>query len=287
MSGDSDSNKLSQPSGFNQLVEGRDGLVLYNQNDQYIGASMQSYGEFSHLEMEIFQQVVQVGHYVVELGANIGAHTLGFSNLVGAQGKVFAYEPQRVVFQNLCANMAINSRTNVYCYQLAAGAEQGSLQLPVLDYSQPLNFGGVGQDMQLPDANRVDELDQVEVVVLDQQLESLARLDFIKADVEGAELSVLQGAEQLIKRFQPVLYVENDRLEKSKPLIDYIRQLGYRLYWHIPMMYNPNNYAGNKQNLFGNTASFNMLCLPNNHTGTIDGFTEILENQSHPLEQAN
>ena len=68
---------------FNKLIKAKNGFCLYNINDQYIGHSIESYGEFSQLEAEIFNQICKQGDTVIEVGANIGAHTQVFSQLVG------------------------------------------------------------------------------------------------------------------------------------------------------------------------------------------------------------
>jgi hypothetical protein len=101
------------PSGFNELRACRLGPMLYNRNDVFVGASLRKYGEHSWLEHELVSRVVRPGQLIVEAGANIGAHTVGLSRLVGASGALLAFEPQRVVFQTLCANLALNQCKNV------------------------------------------------------------------------------------------------------------------------------------------------------------------------------
>lgn len=264
--------------GINGLVRVRDGWMVYNKNDRYIGASIQKYGEFSYGEMEVFLQIVAEGSYVVEIGANIGVHTLGLSKRVGISGRIFAYEPQRMVFQILCANMAINSCSNVYCFERAASDKKDIITIPELDYSKQGNFGGMsieGFSTGRP----------VDVVILDEELEDIPRLNLIKVDVEGMEGKVLTGARQSIAKHKPILYVENDRPEKSQALIELIQSMEYRLYWHMPPLYNPQNYAEDKENIFGNIASFNMLCFHKSVNANCKGFSEVLDSSFHPLNK--
>lgn len=117
--------QLLENDGFNQLAAGRDGYLLYNRNDKYIGRSIEKYGEFNGLEMQLFKQICTRDSIVVEVGANIGAHTIGLARLVGPQGRVLAFEPQRLVFQTLCANVALNSLENVDCHWAAVGSQEG------------------------------------------------------------------------------------------------------------------------------------------------------------------
>ena len=80
--------------------------------------------------------------YGVLISARIGAHAL-FLAAVGPRGRVIAYEPQRVIHQMLCANLALNSITNVQALHAGAGRERGITRVPVLDYSTHNNFGRV------------------------------------------------------------------------------------------------------------------------------------------------
>ena len=266
---------LFKTDGFNRLVRMRDGWMIYNINDQYIGASIQKYGEFSHGEMELFRQIVTTGSYIVEVGANIGSHTLGLSQQVGISGRVFAYEPQRIIFQNLCANMSINSRSNVYCFEQAVSDEKSLIVIPDIDYSQTANFGGISIDGFTSGR-------PVRVAVLDEELKDVSRIDLIKVDAEGMEFKALSGAKNVISRHKPFLYVENDRPERSQALIELIKSMEYRLYWHAPKLYNPNNYAGDKENIFGDICSLNMFCFHKSVNIHCGGLSEIIDSCFHP-----
>lgn len=268
---------LLHGEAMNGLVKSRYGWMLYNKNDIYIGASMAKYGEFSHGEMVLFLQLVKPGSYIVEVGANIGAHTLGLSKHIG-NGKIYAYEPQRIVFQLLCANIALNSCTNVYCFEQAVSNRQEKINLPAFDYGKRGNYGGISID-------KFDKGDAVDVVILDQQLENIERFDLLKVDVEGMEYQVIHGAQSIIAKHKPVLYVENDRVEKSKDLIELIQAMGYRLYWHTPPLYNRENYAGDEENIFARIASWNMLCFHQSISVNLSGFTEITDSHAHPLRK--
>jgi FkbM family methyltransferase len=251
---------------FNHLKQCRQGMMLYNKNDLYVGRSLELYGEFSQIEADFFQQAVRHGDCVVEVGSNIGAHTLVLARLVGREGLVIAFEPQRIVFQTLCANVALNSITCAYCYQQAVGSEPGTLIVPFLDYSQSNNFGGI-------DLRGHAHGDRVAVVTLDQFQLSKCRL--LKVDVEGMEVEVLRGATQTIGRLRPFLYVENDRPEQSNALIQFIDSLGYDMYWHRPRLFNPDNYLKNPENVFGTIVSINMFCVPRGADVALQGFPKV------------
>jgi FkbM family methyltransferase len=262
----------------------RHGLVIYNRHDVYIGRSFELYGEYSLGECQLFEQIVQPGDVVIEVGANIGAHTLRLAQLAGPLGRVHAFEPQRIVFQTLCANLAINSITNTHCYLQGVGSTTGELPIPPIDYERPNNFGGVSFDADAPyrssGANHGVEV--VPLVVLDRVFASLDRLRFLKIDVEGMELDVLLGGRELINRTRPLLYVENDRPAKAEALVATLRALGYDLYWHTPLLYNPANYFGNPENVFAGIISINVFGVPSEAAARLDGFSRV-DSATHPL----
>lgn len=237
---------------MNRLKDCRYGRMLFNEHDVYIGRSLELYGEFSEGECEVFRQLVRPGWTVLELGANIGTHTVVLSKLVGQTGHVIAFEPQRIVFQTLCANIAINDLLNVDCHLQAVGEEVGSVIVPFLDYTKDNNFGGLGLGAYKHGAS-------VPVVTVDSL--GLKACQFIKMDIEGMERESILGAKKTIERFKPVIYLENDREDRSEALIETLHELGYAMYWHTPSLFNPQNFFGNANNVFGGIISKNMLCI--------------------------
>jgi len=267
---------LLPQGGFNRCVLAREGYVLYNGNDIYVGQSIERYGEYAEMEAHLLRHVCPRDGVAVEVGANIGTLTLVIARAVGPAGYVYAYEAQRIVFQTLCANLALNSIVNVDARYAAAGAEPGWILVPDIDYTQRNNFGGIA-------VNGFTSGRKVARVSLDADLDP-ARLDFIKIDVEGMELEVLRGADALIRQFHPLLYVENDRVDTSEVLIRHILNLDYRLYWHLPPLYNPQNFFAESENVYPNIVSFNMLCVPRTTPQDIKGMMEITDPAQHPLK---
>ena len=241
------------PDGFNELRMCRDGPMLYNKHDTYIGLSLRKYGEFSQAEQELFAQLVRPGSLVVEAGANIGAHTVHLSRLVGRAGAVYAFEPQRIVYQTLCANLALNQCINVFASQMALGARTGSTLVPASDPSMRNNFGGVS----LTDVSVGEPVPLVTIDGLD-----LPVCHLLKVDVEGMECEVLEGAGQTIDMYRPLLYVENDREDRSEQLLTLVRDLRYVAYWHIAYLFNPANFSADAEDVFAGIAATNLLCIP-------------------------
>lgn len=239
-----------------RLTHTRHGLMLYPAGDIFIGPCLHAYGEYCPDEGDAFRQLLKPGSVVVEAGANIGAHTLHLSRLAGNAGQVHVFEPQRRIFQILCANLALNSVSNVHPRQEGLGSVNGTMWVSAPDAGAVANFGGV--------ALSGSGLEPVQIVTLDSL--GLKRLDLVKIDVEGMEERVIQGGIDTIRRLRPKLYLENDPgdagLAKSASLIRAIRDLGYRLWWHLPALYSPGNFRGLRENIFPrHIVSINMLCV--------------------------
>jgi FkbM family methyltransferase len=253
----------------------RHGTFLYNARDRYIGRSLDLYGEYAELELQLLLRLVKPGDIVVDAGANIGAFSVPMARRVGPGGWVLAAEPQRLVHQALCANVAANGLANVVTHWCGLGAAPGVAVVPPLDHGQEDNYGGValrggGAGERVPVAT-IDSLD-------------LPGCALIKADVEGMELDVLRGAAETIRRHQPRLFLENNGTERSPPLIAWLLERGYRLYWHVTPLFNPGNFANVREDVFGNTLSTNMLCLPARDTAEVRGMRAVAGPEDTALE---
>jgi len=252
--------------------------MLVNSNDIFMGQSYLRYGECCEPEIEILLSLLRFPGMVVDVGANMGVHTVPLALELARQGRaMLALEPQPVIFQQLCANLALNGLMNVLALPYACGSEPGVVSFTAPDYRREGNFGGVSVSAQ----GGISAVVTAPCRPLDEIVQQ-APVALIKIDVEGFELEVLKGAKNTIARCHPALYVENDRVEKSASLIHWLMDHGYRLWWHIAMLYNPNNYLGNKENSYGTAGSFNMLCLHRDCNIKIEGSTEITDASFHP-----
>ena len=168
------------------------------------------------------------------------------------------FEPQPFIFQNLCANVALSGLDNVLVWPYACGEEAGEVYFEGPDYAAAGNFGGVSlHELWMPG---VLAWEFSLSVVLDDFL-GADPIALMKIDVEGFELHVLRGAEKTIDTWRPVLYVENDRPDKSHDLIEWLWKKDYRLWWHLTPLFNPDNFFGDAENRYmsASTCSLNML----------------------------
>lgn len=246
--------KIIDLGGFYTIVHGRDASYMALNTDVYIGQALILYGEYSEIEFRLLKQMCKPGDHIVEIGANIGAHSVRLAKHVGDDGRLVVAEPQPVIFQTLAATMALNSITNVDYWPHALSSQPGVIGLPKINYAKESNYGGIA----------LKELPQGNVPVSVHRFDDIYyynRLDLMKIDVEGMELDVLKGAEKAIEKYRPKIYLENDREESSEALIQWLFDAGYKVWWHLPFLFNPDNYFKNNENIYGGAASINMIAI--------------------------
>jgi FkbM family methyltransferase len=247
-----------------QIVRAKWGMFLANENDAYVGTSILRYGQFSEGEVELFRLVLRPGCVAVDAGANIGALTVPMARLVGPGGAVYAFEPQRMVFYSLAANLAMNDLRCVYAHHAALGPEPGTTTIPVMEYDKRGNFGmaAVGAEGEAVRVMTIDGL-------------GLKRLDLLKIDVEGAELGVLLGAADTVRRCSPVVYAETDRKEQRRELFDWLFSEGYRLWMHCPPLFESENFFQSVVDYTGGASSINVIALHRAWRGSFPDGPEV------------
>jgi len=161
------------------------------------------YGIFEVATLRLMHRLVRPGHVVVDVGANIGYHTLTLSRLVGPNGKVLAFEPHPVTRARLEANLAANDCHNVNVFPIALSDREGAGKL-----FEPTETAAHGQS-SLRARGEWRAVD-CRTAPLDALLSDLPRLDLIKIDVEGAEGLVLAGAREILQRFRPHVIIERN-----------------------------------------------------------------------------
>jgi FkbM family methyltransferase len=267
------------------LAETRHGPLFVLKSDNTIGRSLISYGEWTEAEISVLRQLVRPRDCIVDIGANVGVHTVAFAKAVAPGGYVVAFEPQPRVFHLLSANVTINGLSNVRLFPAACAAQPGSLWFPELDYTREANFGA----FKLDDARAVRGKtvqpigQQVPILTLDDAYD-LPTLRLLKIDVEGMELDVLKGAEKTIRRCRPALYVENEKPDLSEPLLRAIIDLGYVAYWHIVPLFSPDNFRRNPTNVFADIVCINNLCFPA-EAGPPSMEGKVVDPSRHPRRQ--
>ena len=163
-------------------------------NKKGLALSISHYGTYEKLEAKIMEEKIKVGNITVDVGANIGLHTLNMARIVGNTGRVFAFEPDPSNFEILRKNVKINNYQNIILEQKACADKYGRTTLYQSDHP--------GMHRVFPQTKQAKGQVQVELTSLDKYFidSNLAdKINFIKIDVEGLEFSVLKGMKNILK----------------------------------------------------------------------------------------
>lgn len=193
-------------------------------------------GGFEPGTLRLYQRLVRPGDRVLDIGANIGSHTLPLARLAGAAGEVHAFEPTAFAVGKLRANLGLNpdlaSRVVVHhCMLVASDADSPDASV----YSSwPLQGG---EAVHAQHHGRLMDTGTAAARTLDSVATECAwdRVDFIKLDVDGNEHKVLAGAGATLARFRPRLlvelapYVYAAEPESFDAMLDGFWERGYRL----------------------------------------------------------
>jgi FkbM family methyltransferase len=194
--------------GDSTIVE-RNGIRYQLDLNEGIDFSIYLLGAFEPGTQKILRKLVKPGDTVFDIGANIGAHTLGIAKSVGSSGKVYAFEPADFAFAKLKRNLALNPELQARTYPqqiLLAASFTEPLERQIYA-SWPLESDGTVHPKH---RGRLVSAEHATVETLDNFVfhQDVMRLDLIKMDVDGHELPVLQGANGTLRRFQPTLVME-------------------------------------------------------------------------------
>ena len=171
-----------------------------------------------------FLKQVKEGDIVFDIGANVGYYTILASKIVGANGKVFSFEPVVRNLTFLYRHIILNKLSNVIVLPLAC-ADESSLKM--FSFGRTIAEGHLIDDVSPRNFNFLS-FTYVHTTRLDEFCKySNIKPGIIKIDVEGAELQVLKGAEQTLLKSKPKIFLSIHSAILEKDCIDYIKSMGY------------------------------------------------------------
>lgn len=156
-------------------------------------------GDFETMELDFVRKLLKPGDVVFDVGANAGVFTVLAGTKVGPKGRVCAFEPGTEAQALLKSNLRLNRLSNVTLFEGAVSDRAGTAKLAVAEDGALSSLARTGHHSQM-----VKEWREVPTTTLDDFVEKngIAKIDFIKIDVEGAEKLVFEGARRLLKSFR-------------------------------------------------------------------------------------
>lgn len=195
-------------------------------------------GSFEPETVRCYQKIVKAGDVVLDIGANIGAHTLLLAHAVGPSGKVYAFEPTDYAYAKLSENCALNPAlaNRIHSVQwMLVGPEVAGKPAPGLYSSWPLKHD---VDLHELHQGRLMTTSGAQARTLDSAVLAfgLDRVDCIKLDIDGYECGMMRGASEVLTRWQPVIIMElapyalEEQGESLHELIQMLKKHGYALF---------------------------------------------------------
>lgn len=194
---------------------------------------------FEYQTMELFASLIKPGDVILDIGANTGLYSIFYSKLVGDKGKVFAFEPDTKTYKALLNNLKLNNCTNVITHNFALSNKESKIEMVSEDtndanlktgdafrYIKEITDDSSSSTNNTIKAFRLDDLDLIK---------KEEKINFMKVDVEGAELLVFEGGKETIQNHKPKIIFElNGQVTKR---FDYnpvqvlmlLNELGYSL----------------------------------------------------------
>jgi len=242
----------------------KNGIVWLTNEDIAINTSADNYIEWSILssgsyESEIGKLIsisLKQGYIAMDIGANIGIQTLRMSQCVGANGKVYAFEPLNHLQEKFRRNVQLNNAGNVtlFPFALSDSAAEANFKIDKDSWNQGTfsignkNSGNKDQHVIVKVADEIEDI------------ENLPRLDLIKIDVEGFEYNVLLGLKNTLHKHKPRIIFEYDSnywLNNGKSILEcynYLKSFNY-------MLYQITSVGCESINKVNNIESGNIFCI--------------------------
>jgi len=236
---------LNRSIRFARAATGRDMQVQCRRNgiswaldlNEGIDLSIYLLGAFEPRVLRAYTPLIAPGATVLDIGANIGAHTLHFARLAGPTGRVLAIEPTDYAIAKLRRNLALNSQitAGVTTHQNFLVPDRATPSPAAVPSSWPV--GEVPVDPRVGAVGRFQPTTAAVAVTADDfcVAQGLERLDFIKIDVDGNEHSVLRGFRLGLERFRPTILIEfapyhydGGNETEFNQLVNFLADLGYK-----------------------------------------------------------
>jgi len=201
-----------------------------------ISNCINNYGYWeAHLHY-FYSKLIKEDDIVLDGGANIGFHTVQFAKLAN-KGKVYAFEPQPLIFNVLSTNSLFNGLSDIIQqYRLGLSDEESTETLTSMNNpgvymaDDCINWGGRG-------FTEKDGTDKANTITIDSF--NLPKLNFIKLDIQGFEYKALMGGNKTIKKNKPIIFIENydgrcgediEVQKRERAPIDLLLSWGYKGY---------------------------------------------------------
>ena len=165
-------------------------------------------GYYEPNQMYFLDHQLKPGAVFIDAGANDGLYTLFAAHKVGPQGLVISIEPSTREYEHLCKNIRLNDFKNIRTLRAAVSNVSGFAELKVAESSKS-GHNTLSQSFYYKDTT-LEAVEKINTTTIDEvtEADSISRVDILKLDIEGWELSALEGATRTLVKFRPLLMIE-------------------------------------------------------------------------------
>jgi FkbM family methyltransferase len=231
--------------GFSAVTETRVGILQYLPDEAWVGESLGWYGEYLQPQLDLLGRLMRPGMTVLEADAGIGAHAVFLGKAVGAAGHLFLYEPRPVVQRILRQNLGANRVTNVTLMRRALGRPGEAKRAAPEGPAQTAAAGAASRVV----TETLDEL-------------QLERLDWLKLNEGTLALEVLAGAEEMLWRLRPLLFMAAADEPVLTALVHRAQAFSYRCWRMETALFNPQNFNRRDTDIFAGRTARALLAIP-------------------------
>lgn len=194
---------VAKKDNYEFIARSQTGSKLRCQTNDYHGHPFSVHGYFEWRNVAVALAVASEGDVIVEIGANVGTETVGFSDVVGKTGRVYAFEPLPSNIEVLRGVAELSTYQNIVVYPYALSDRNQTMRFVV----PPEYSSGTGRICHNGVEDNIDTVD-VDCIALDSIHEQIGKAALIFMDAEGEETRILRGAKKYIQQYKPVIVLE-------------------------------------------------------------------------------
>ena len=216
------------------LIRAKNGDFLSFFESAGISGVLTAHGVWDELSIHVAKALIDVNEkkpVVLDIGSNMGTFTVPLAkHIKNKEGLIHCFEPQRIIYYQLCGNIFLNQLDNAFAHNIALSNGEGLQEIEELDYHKAWNIGAFslvpGRNEQIYSQAKSKCL-----FLTLNEFEIEGKITLVKLDVEGMELEVLAGGIDKIKNdgYPPILFESLKNDPKSEKVFDLLISHGYKL----------------------------------------------------------
>lgn len=204
---------------------------IVHKNDTCIADCIRSGCLYEKFLLSYLRHFINPNKNVLDLGANIGTHSVIYSNYINSNSVVYSFEPQKLVFDILTKNIELNNCKNIVTFNLGCSNVNDVFYMNAC-YEIKENQGAFRIDSTLNESTGL----RIECKILDELLDELNinQIGYVKIDIEGHEYEALLGMRNMLSRDHPVIMIEiHDSCSTKNDTMGILVELGYSTHYRI------------------------------------------------------